>query len=39
LLLSEDMQDGFIWNGVPVVNPFGKVRHSLLAGLLVEEGL
>jgi predicted nucleic acid-binding protein len=36
LLLSEDMQDGFIWKGVTVVNPFGKVRHSLLAGLLVE---
>jgi hypothetical protein len=31
LLLSEDMQDGFIWKGGPVVNPFGKVGHSLLA--------
>jgi hypothetical protein len=29
------MQDGFIWKGVTVVNPFGKVRHSLLATLLV----
>ncbi|SRR6266496_847534 len=36
LLLSEDMQDGFTWNGVTVVNPFAKVRHELLAGLLSE---
>ena len=35
-LLSEDMQDGFIRKGVPVVSPFGKVRHSLLGALLVE---
>jgi len=30
------MQDGFIWKGVTVVNPFGKVRHSLLEALLVD---
>ena len=36
MLLSEDMQDGFIWKGVTVVNPFGKVRHSLLEALLVD---
>lgn len=34
LLLSEDLQDGFTWNGVTVVNPFAAVRHPLLAVLL-----
>lgn len=30
LLLSEDMQDGFTWNGVTVVNPFAKTPNELL---------
>ena len=30
LLLSEDLQDGFTWNGVTVVNPFSKTPNSLL---------
>jgi len=34
LLLSEDMQHGFIWKGVTVVNPFAKSRHPLLEALL-----
>lgn len=34
LLLSEDMQHGFVWSGVAIVNPFAKPRHSLLDGLL-----
>ncbi|MGC9222455.1 MAG: PIN domain-containing protein [Terracidiphilus sp.] len=34
LLLSEDMQDGFVWKGVTVVNPFGKAKHPLLAAAL-----
>ena len=34
LLLSEDMQDGFTWNGVTVVNPFAEQKHELLAALL-----
>lgn len=34
LLLSEDLQDGFTWRGVTVVNPFAKPRHPLLAPLL-----
>lgn len=34
LLLSEDMQDGFIWSGVTVVNPFVAAPHALLAALL-----
>jgi predicted nucleic acid-binding protein len=34
LLLSEDMQDGFIWSGVTVVNPFAAVGHPLLHALL-----
>jgi predicted nucleic acid-binding protein len=33
LLLSEDLQDGFTWNGVTVVNPFSGTRHPLLAAL------
>ena len=34
MLLSEDMQHGFVWRGVTVVNPFLSVRHPLLADLL-----
>jgi predicted nucleic acid-binding protein len=34
--LSEDMQDGFTWNGVTIVNPFAKPRHELLEGLFAE---
>ena len=36
LLLSEDLQDGFIWSGLTVANPFAAVRHPLLAALLAE---
>jgi len=34
LLLSEDMQDGFVWRGVTIVNPFAAKRHPLLEALL-----
>jgi predicted nucleic acid-binding protein len=34
LLLSEDLQGGFTWEGVTVVNPFAPVRHKLLDALL-----
>jgi predicted nucleic acid-binding protein len=34
LLLSEDMQAGFTWNGVTVANPFAQEKHDLLSGLL-----
>ena len=34
LLLSEDLQDGFTWNGVTVTNAFSSARHELLAALL-----
>lgn len=34
ILLSEDMQDGFVWRGVTVVNPFAEKLHPLLADLL-----
>ncbi|HWY22710.1 MAG TPA: PIN domain-containing protein [Candidatus Acidoferrum sp.] len=36
LLLSEDMQEGFTWSGVSVVNPFSAKRHELLEELLEE---
>ena len=36
LLLSEDLQSGFTWNGVTVTNPFSQSRHELLAGLMGE---
>ncbi len=36
LLLSEDLQDGFTWGGVTVVNPFSAPRHLLLNTLLGE---
>jgi predicted nucleic acid-binding protein len=34
LLLSEDMQDGFIWKGVAIANPFAAALHPLLNALL-----
>ncbi len=34
LLLSEDMQEGFIWGGVTIVNPFAAAQHILLDALL-----
>ena len=34
LLLSEDLQPGFTWNGVTVANPFAEPKDALLAGLL-----
>jgi predicted nucleic acid-binding protein len=34
LLLSEDMQDGFVWRGVMVVNPFSSSGHPLLKAFL-----
>lgn len=33
LLLSEDMQDGFVWHGLTVVNPFAATPHPLLRAL------
>ena len=38
LLLSEDLQDGFTWGGVTVVNPFASTRHALLESLLGGSG-
>jgi len=34
LLLSEDLQEGFTWGGVTVVNPFAASVHPLLAKTL-----
>jgi len=34
MLLSEDMQDGFVWSGVRVVNPFAESVSSALASVL-----
>ena len=33
MLLSEDMQDGFTWGGVTIVNPFAPQPHKLLDDL------
>jgi predicted nucleic acid-binding protein len=33
-LLSEDMHDGFTWNGVTIVNPFSPDRRELIEGLI-----
>jgi predicted nucleic acid-binding protein len=38
ILLSEDMQNGFTWRGVTVVNPFTSPEHPLLAALLDAAG-
>lgn len=34
LLLSEDMQDGFVYRGVTVANPFAEPPHPLLVDAL-----
>lgn len=34
VLLSEDMQDGFVWRGVTVVNPFALTPHPMLVDLM-----
>jgi predicted nucleic acid-binding protein len=34
LLISEDLQNGFTWGGVTVVNPFASNTHPLLGQLL-----
>jgi predicted nucleic acid-binding protein len=34
LLVSEDMQEGFTWSGVTVVNPFAAKRNELLVKAL-----
>jgi predicted nucleic acid-binding protein len=34
LLLSEDMQHGFSWGGVTLVNPFAATMHPLLEAAL-----
>lgn len=34
MLLSEDMQEGFVWRGVTILNPFSKAPHPLLKSLL-----
>ncbi len=36
LLLSEDLQEGFTWGGVTVVNPFRPDHHILLKAALGE---
>lgn len=36
LLLSEDLQEGFTWAGVTVVDPFCSPQHALLHALLGE---
>lgn len=37
LLLSEDLQEGFTWGGVTVVNPFTSPQHALLRALLEDD--
>jgi len=34
MLLSEDMQDGFVWKGVTIVNPFARPVNPLLRAVL-----
>jgi predicted nucleic acid-binding protein len=34
ILLSEDMQDGFVHHGLTIVNPFTDPAHRKLAGML-----
>ena len=34
LLLSDDLQDGFTWRGVTVLDPFATPENPLLAGVM-----
>jgi predicted nucleic acid-binding protein len=34
ILLSEDLQDGFTWHGVTIVNPFAPTQNALLGAVL-----
>lgn len=34
LLISEDLQDGFTWAGLTIVNPFAQPVHPLLLAVL-----
>jgi predicted nucleic acid-binding protein len=34
IFLSEDLQEGFTWSGVMVINPFAPRRHPLLDAVL-----
>lgn len=34
LLISEDLQDGFTWAGLTIVNPFAQPVHPLLQAAL-----
>lgn len=36
ILLSEDLQDGFTWRGLTVVNPLAAMQHPLLEALLAQ---
>jgi hypothetical protein len=37
MLLSEDLQDGFPWADVTMVNLFGSPRHPLLHAVVEDE--
>jgi len=34
LLLSEDMQDGFVWRGLTIVNPYSETLHRKLTAVI-----
>lgn len=34
VLISEDLQEGFVWRGVTVVDPFAEHRHPILASMI-----
>ena len=36
LLRSQDLQEGFTWNGVTVTNPFAPKKNDLLIALLAD---
>ena len=38
MLISEDLQEGFTWRGVTVVNPFADPPPALLGRLLTRKG-
>jgi predicted nucleic acid-binding protein len=37
ILLSEDLQDGYVWSGLTIINPFQEPPHSLLKRVIDAE--
>jgi hypothetical protein len=39
IILTEDLQNGFIWRGLTVINPFSEPLHPLLKNILANHSI